>query len=278
MRLFLELVALLGLAGQAAAQPPRPVEVMVVGTYHFGNPGLDLNNPKADDVLKPQRQRELEALADAVIEFRPTKIMVERVVGNPNLIDSNYRDFTPEALAAERNERTQIGYRIADRLGLKTVYGIDEQPGEGEPNYFPFGNVASWAKENRAQAQFAAVSAVGAATAKQIETLQESKSIAGVLAHFNTPAMTEESQTLYYDLLQFGDTEDQPGADLNAMWYLRNAKIFAKLQQVAEPGDRILVIYGMGHNYWLRHFAETTRGYRNVDPTPYLEKAAAAIR
>lgn len=62
------------------------------------------------------------------------------------------------------------------------------------------------------------------------------------------------------------------------MWCLRNAKILAKLQQVAKPGDRILVVYGMGHNYWLRHFAKTVRGYRNVDPTPYLEKADAVGR
>ena len=58
------------------------------------------------------------------------------------------------------------------------------------------------------------------------------------------------------------------------MWYLRNAKIFAKLMTVARPGDRVLIVYGSGHNYWLRHFASTTPGYRNVDPTPYLTRAA----
>jgi hypothetical protein len=30
-------------------------------------------------------------------------------------------------------------------------------------------------------------------------------------------------------LLAFGDQKEQPGADLNAAWYLRNARIFAKL-------------------------------------------------
>ncbi len=28
-------------------------------------------------------------------------------------------------------------------------------------------------------------------------------------------------------VLAFGDQKEQPGADLNAAWYLRNAKIFA---------------------------------------------------
>ena len=73
-------------------------------------------------------------------------------------------------------------------------------------------------------------------------------------------------------MLGLGDTEQQPGADLNAYWDLRNAKIFAKLMTVAKPGDRILVVYGAGHNYWLRHFAGTVPGYRNVDPAPYLSR------
>ncbi len=56
--------------------------------------------------------------------------------------------------------------------------------------------------------------------------------------------------------------------------YLRNAKIFAKLMRQAKPGDRIVVVYGAGHNYWLRHFAGATPGYVSVDPMPYLKAAA----
>jgi hypothetical protein len=76
--------------------------------------------------------------------------------------------------------------------------------------------------------------------------------------------------SLYYGLLQFGDTEDQPGAELNGAWYTRNAKIFAKLMTVARPGDRIVVVYGAGHAFWLRHFIENTPGLELVDPVPFL--------
>jgi hypothetical protein len=78
----------------------------------------------------------------------------------------------------------------------------------------------------------------------------------------------------YYEMLAVGDTDEQPGAELNAMYYMRNAKIFAKLMKVAAPGDRILVVYGAGHNYWLRHFASETPGFKSVDPVPYLQAAA----
>ncbi len=54
------------------------------------------------------------------------------------------------------------------------------------------------------------------------------------------------------------------------MWYLRNAKMFGKLTNIAKPGDRVLVVVGSGHAYWLRHFAGSTPGFRTVDPVPFL--------
>jgi hypothetical protein len=229
-------------------------------------------------VLKPQRQRELETLAAALAEFRPTKIMVERVSKTPDLLDPSYVRFTRADLSNNRDERVQIGYRVASHLSMKNVYGIDEQTGPGEPDYFPFRKLVAWAEANGAKQRVDALMARGAAASAEIERLQKQGSIAHVLLELNRPEKTAAEQTVYYELLAFGDTEQQPGADLNAMWYLRNAKIFAKLQKITRPCDRVLVIYGAGHNYWLRHFAGTAGGYVSVDPVPYLAKAAAAGR
>jgi hypothetical protein len=59
-------------------------------------------------------------------------------------------------------------------------------------------------------------------------------------------------------------------AELNAAWYLRNARIFAKLVQISRPGDRVIVVFGAGHAYWLRHFVETTPGFQLVESNRYL--------
>lgn len=261
-------------ASASTAQPATDVEVMVLGTYHMNNPGLDLANMKADDVLKPERQKELEALAAALAEFRPTKIVVERVVSDPHLVDPRYAEFSEAELGKNRDERVQIAYRLAKRIGLTTVYAIDEDPGEGEPDYFPFDKVVGWAKQNGAEPRLNAQLDKVKGEVARIERLQSEGSIAHVLADLNRAEQADQDQSWYYSVLTFGDTEKQPGADLNAMWYLRNAKIFAKLMTVAKPGDRVLIVYGAGHSYWLRHFAKTAPGYRNVDPTPYLQKAA----
>jgi hypothetical protein len=278
MRWMIGLLAMLAAGQASAAEVQRPVEVMVLGTYHFANPGLDLANAKADDVLKPQRQRELEALSAALANFKPTKIMIERQAKTPDLLDPKFGLFTMSDLATNRDERVQIAYRLAAKLDTKAVYAIDEQPGEGEPDYFPFGKLVEWAKANGREAQLNAALDNAKAVVARIEQLQAEGSIAQVLVDLNRPGQAVKDQGWYYGVLSYGDTDKQPGAELNAYWYMRNAKIFAKLMTVADPGDRVLVVYGSGHNYWLRHFAELTPGYRNIDPTPYLEKAAKASR
>ena len=266
-------LAALGSAGAAQSTVATAhVEVMVLGTYHFDNPGLDLNNAKVDDVLKPARQAELDKLAEALASFRPNKIMIERIVNEPGLVDPSYAKFTPADLSKDRDERIQIAYRLARRTGA-SVFGIDEQPSKGEPDYFPFQPVADWAKANGKEHHLAVLMSNGEQIAKKLEADQKTKSIAAMLMDRNDPAAIQREQQLYYGALAFGGIDQQPGADLNAMWYLRNAKIFGKLQTVAQPGDRIVVVYGSGHNYWLRHFASTVPGYELIEAGPYLAKA-----
>jgi hypothetical protein len=68
-----------------------------------------------------------------------------------------------------------------------------------------------------------------------------------------------------------GSATEQPGADLNGAWYLRNAKIFAKLTQIARPADRVLVVFGSGHAYWLRHFVQNMPGFQLIESGDYLQ-------
>ena len=48
---------------KACQKDDKRIAVLLVGSYHMSNPGLDTFNLKSDDVLKPKRQAELEALS-----------------------------------------------------------------------------------------------------------------------------------------------------------------------------------------------------------------------
>lgn len=276
MRPLLIAAAALVVSTSALAVEPAPIEVMVLSTYHFDNPGKDVNNVKADDVLTPRRQQELEALTAELARFRPTKVAIEGVSRNPNLTDTGYEKFTPDELAKDRNEIVQIGYRLAHKLGHKAVYAIDEQAGPGQPSYFPYDKVLAYSEAKGRGEELAAMSAPLQARLKVFEAAQKTTPIAGLLLDLNNPkTQSDEHRDFYNQSLRFGDASEQPGAELIGGWYLRNAKIFTKLLSVAKPGDRIIVVYGGGHGYWLRHFSSESTGIRSVDPIPYLRAAAA---
>src|ERR1700757_1157018 len=108
------------------AQSPTPaaIQVMILGTYHFGNPGLDLHNMKSESVLTPVRQKELDDIATRLAKFNPTKIAVEAQSDRPDFGTQKFADFTRQKLTTDPDERTQIAFRLAERLSHKNVYGM----------------------------------------------------------------------------------------------------------------------------------------------------------
>lgn len=254
--------------------PPETVQVLVLGMYHFANPGLDAVNMEVDDVLAPRRQKEIVTLVDTLAEWQPTKIAVENMAEPPGLMLADYGD-TPELLTTERNESVQVGYRLARQLGHEAVYGYDERSGEGEPDYFPMGKVQAHAAENGGMELLRGLFAEVQAMVAEEQAKLPNQSIAeSLLTHNDRAQVGAMHDKLYYSLLRIGDGDDQPGAELNAYWYMRNAKMFAKIDMIAEPGDRVLVLAGSGHATWLKHFVERMPGYELVEAMPFVERAA----
>ncbi len=247
-------------------------QVMVLGTYHMDNPGADLVNIAADDVLAPARQAELNALIQRLAAFQPTAIMVETESKRPDLLDTGYMSFAPGDLASDRNEITQIAYRLAHELGIERVYGVDTR--EGEIDFFPFDKVQAFESAKGIDVTDAMIAQVQAEAADFAEA-QKTETVSQLLARQNDPAQINAMHNdFYYGLFEIADATDQPGAQLNYGWYARNALTFGKIAAATEPGDRVIVLYGSGHAYWLRHFAENTPGFSLVEPAPYLEENA----
>jgi hypothetical protein len=224
---------------------------------------------KVDSVLTPTKQAELADVATRLAKFNPTKIAIEALSDRADFGTKKFAEFTPEKLATNPDERVQIAYRLAHQLDQKIVYGIDEQ--SETIDYFPFDKVDAYAKRHGQAAALTQLQDNVEQTLKQMEAAQKTKPIRLMLADQNDPAhVLADHQKFYYGLLAFGDLKEQPGAELNAGWYQRNAKIFAKLIQIARPGDRVLIAFGAGHTFWLRHFVQNTPGFELVEPNVYL--------
>ena len=261
-------------AGQAREQP-SDAEVMILGVYHFSSPGADVVNAEVDDFLHPRRQRELANLAQALAQWRPTRIVVEEEAQGPHFSLENYAR-TEQLLLTDRSETVQLGYRLAHLLGHEAVYGFDERSRDGEPDYFPFEAVQSFAQRSGHEDLLEAlVAEVEAASEIENAAMQDRSVTETLFYHNDAEVMMRMHHKFYYSMLTIGDGETQPGAELNAYWYMRNAKMFAKLDGIAAPGDRILVIVGSGHMTWLRHFVERAPNYSLAESMPYLIAAAA---
>lgn len=250
---------------------PDTVQVMVLGSYHMAPSNRDLANADVESVLTPRRQAELAAVVDSLAAFQPTVVATERITEAPDYVDPKFADFTQETLLENPNERVQIAYRLAARAGVTRVYGVDEQPSDGEPDYFPFDKLMAHTAEtgqgDELGAYVAAIQAMVAEYAKK----QADHTIAELLLETNHGSMA--SAETYYQMFQFDRGEAQPGSELQAYWFMRNAKIISKLIQVTEPGDRVVVVYGAGHKFWFEHFLDNTPGLVRIDPAPYLQRA-----
>lgn len=244
-----------------AADAAKKTQIMLIGTYHFSNPGADFNNVKAVDVLAPERQREIGKLVTSVAKFAPSKVAVEWPA---QIVQERYPKFLAGQLQDSRNEVVQLGFRLARERGLKTVYGLDVD------GNFPFDPVADWAGKHGRKGEIDAAMAMGAKEVEHISSLQDKTSIGGVLRDMNTQASIALNHSFYPPMLTMGSGDDQPGVKLLSAWYERNFAICARLLQQVQPGDRVVVFYGQGHIYLLQQCLREQSSVQLVDPLSYL--------
>jgi hypothetical protein len=250
-------VVLAGELPLMAAQP-KP-EILIVGTYHMANPGRDIFNMSADDVLSPKRQAEIAQLLAVLKRFQPTKIAVESTVYEDR-VKKQYADYLAAQYTLTRNEIDQIGYRLAQELGMKAVFPVDY---DGD---FPMQRVVNYAKANGKAPQLDQLMAeIGDMVKTQGEFLR-SHTVLETLVSMNADDRVAQDVGFYYREAHFGEPGDYAGPDLLTNWFQRNVRIYNNITNLIEsPNERILVLYGAGHLGWLRQCAES-------DPSVRLRK------
>jgi hypothetical protein len=213
----------------------------------MSNPGHDIFNMKADDVLAPKRQAEIAQVTAALAKFHPTKIAVEGDVFDDR-IPKRYADYLAGRHELTTNEVEQIGFRLAKELGHKTVYPVDV---DGE---FPWQRIVDYAKASgRSKDLDAIMSEIGGMVKAQNDYLL-SHTVLETLLYMNADAKVAEDVGFYYREAQLGEPGDWAGADLVAEWFRRNMRIYSNVVKLVDsPNEHLLVIFGAGHLGWLQH-------------------------
>ncbi len=231
---------------------PPMAEVLVLGTYHMGNPGRDIFNMEADDVLAPKRQAEIRELLDVLTRFRPTKIAIEANSDSPRI--KQYQDYLTGKYELGRDERDQIGFRLAKELNLPKIYGIDA---DGD---FPFLAVQDYAKAHGREKELKSLMAQAGKAVEDENEFLKSHTVLQMLLRMNSGDVVRQGLAGYALFAHFGEKYNYPGVRLLTEWYQRNMRIHTNLLNILEPGDRVFVIFGAGHLGLLRQAVE-------ADPT-----------
>ena len=256
---------LLHVPALSAAESVPATKVMILGTYHMGNPGRDITNSKVDDVLSDKRQKEIAEVAAKLDAFKPTVVAVEAAGAGANLAVSKYHDYAEGKLPASRNEVVQIGFRLARDAGLKDVAGIDV---EGD---IPMEPLQAYAQKTHQADLIGAAMAPVQQEMQSFDALLATATVTQALNHMNDAAFVRSSDAFYRQMLRVGQGTEQPGANLVNAWQDRNTQICARLMQVTKPGDRAIVVFGAGHGYLLRQCVEQMPGYELVEPATLLK-------
>jgi len=65
-------------------------EILLIGTFHFNNPGADIAQVKNFDIMNKKSQNELEVIANKISTYKPDKIFVEWEYNKQARLDTLY--------------------------------------------------------------------------------------------------------------------------------------------------------------------------------------------
>jgi hypothetical protein len=233
------------------------IEVLVLGSFHFKHA------PEFNPIQAPEQQKEIKDLVNRLSDFKPDKIAVEYVRKDSLKVDSLYRSYRKGNYELAVNEREQIGFRLAKQLDHPKVHAIDYlQPWgmnktmkwaqKNNPEFTDY--VEQWQKENT----------------RMDSIMHQKHTIGEILSVYASEAFIDRVQKIRMKTLEVGADKNYTGVDPVASVYERNMRIFANLTSVAEPGDRVLIVYGAGHSYFFNEFISQHPDMKLVDPSEYL--------
>lgn len=277
-------LGLAALASSAAAQGTvfdvPQAEVLLLGTFHFDDPGLDSYRPQFPwDPFTADHQREIEDVVRLLARFRPTRIALESPASRQPQLDAAYTAFLEDRATLGPAEGQQLGFRLARELGHERVYAVDAPA----RSYFPGMTQEEYERrvtELVEDADAVVMERQEHLTARYDRFYREADSLKVVLplrdflVWANEPERVLLSHGAYLiGGFYLGRDGDYFGPDMRTRWYNRNLRIFHNLQRLTRsPAERILVIIGSGHLPILRHAVKASPEYRLVEAGDYLRR------
>ncbi len=246
-------------------------QIFLVGSFHFAYYNADAhktNKSQQVDILSDAKQKEVQELVDYLARFKPTKIAVESGAITGYLME-RYRKYKAGTRKLAKDEMEQLGFRLMDKFGLDTIYGVDDIPLMfdlyNSKDSFTFRPVFDSIYKDWDFRSTDTISKIY----RQFYTHTDQLSVQMNLLDFFKLTNSDKYLDRGFGTYLNGDFKlgkNTEGADALSMhWYNRNLRIYRHIQQIAtSPNDRILVIYGRGHVEILKHLFQCSPEFQLV--------------
>ncbi|MCL6295635.1 DUF5694 domain-containing protein [Jejuia spongiicola] len=232
---------------------PKKKEALLIGTFHYNNPGADVIKTKSFNILSEKSQNELKEISSSIKKYNPTKIFVEWSYKEQKELDSLYQlylnnqYFTNASLSDFylKNEIFQLAFRIAKESNLKKVYGVDYTGTD-----FPFDDVMRDIVENNQYELEAKIEkGISRFTQEFDSKIESGTSLTELTTFLNSSEMRSFSNYFHNNLMLLaGAPNDFSGPLLTSEWYKRNLHMWSLIQKhTKESDERIMVLVGASH-------------------------------
>jgi hypothetical protein len=248
----------------------QKADVLLLGTFHFDDPGLDDYKPRFPwNPFESRRQEEIAEVVRLLAAFRPTRVALEWPVGRQAQLDAAYSAFLGGRAPLGPNEREQLGFRLARELGHERVYAVDaparsydadmtqEQYNRHVARLIEGADGRLLARQQELEGRFRGL-------AEFDDSLKTTMVLREYLLRENDPDRVLSGHGQYLiGSFHLGRDDDYLGPDMRTRWYNRNLRIFHNIQRItASPNERVIVIIGSGHLPILRHSLQASPEYR----------------
>lgn len=218
-------------------------QILLIGTFHYANPGHDVAQVKAFNVMSEKSQKELEIMSDKIKKFGPDKIFVEWTFSKQAELDQFYNKNTDSLFKSDQDEITQLALRTAKKLNHKKLYGMDYH------NSFPYDSLMmAMEKANQKDLMKKNDESTKKFEKDHNERLAKS-SLQEMMLHYNKKQTENENLQWYLEVAnRAGNPDDFSGPSLVSKWYQRNIYMYSLIQKLTESTDnKIMVLVGAGH-------------------------------
>ena len=242
----------------------RPA-ILLIGTGHWSNPGLDYHQDVYDDMRAPARQREIAECVERLSAFYPSKVALEITQDMEADWNADYRAFRRGAFDLTANERHQLGFRLAAAARLDRIDAIDWHNTE---RAIGWDEAIAYAQQN---GQLELISSWFEHHDESDAIPLTKRSVRDQLLAHDEPNGLARGQANYLRMALIGSGPSYIGAEVILRWYERNMHMVVNIARLADSLDeRIAVVVGSGHLPLLLHFLEGTQKFEIARSSEYL--------